>query len=471
MKTWMWGIAGALIFLGPPALGKTLTLDEYLKQVETGHQGLKASRETSEGAKLKGQDGDLIFAPTLTANAQKMIDEKEPASALMGNKTEVDSVNLGVSKVFSFGTQLKFNYGLTRTEISGMNPQFLPDPEYYEAKPTFEISQPLWRNAAGRELAATRELLNQQAEATRASEAFKQKMTIADAEATYWRLVMARDQVKIQKESLDRSQKIRQWNARRVKSSLADKADLYLADTAVKAREIEYQTALDEEQAARRAFNTARGIAGDGVGEGLQPIDQKVVDGIKVGSKPKTRDDVEATRAAAKISAAQSVLNREKYQPNLEVFASYAMNGRDPTQGEATSESFTSDYPTTIVGLRLSAPIAPRAIRRSREGDEKTEAAAALTTERKEFEMDRDWADLIDKLSDAKERLRLTQLLERLQKEKLDHERSRLNRGRTTTYQVLQFEQDYASSQLNRIRAQAELLRIAAQLKTFGGES
>jgi hypothetical protein len=35
------------------------------------------------------------------------------------------------------------------------------------------------------------------------------------------------------------------------------------------------------------------------------------------------------------------------------------------------------------------------------------------------------------------------------------------------TFQVLSFEQDYATAQMTKIRATADVLRIAAQLKTF----
>mgnify|MGYP001046760359 CR=1 FL=1 len=43
----------------------------------------------------------------------------------------------------------------------------------------------------------------------------------------------------------------------------------------------------------------------------------------------------------------------------------------------------------------------------------------------------------------------------------------RLLRGRTTTFQALNFEQDYASAQLLRLRTQAEVLQLTAQLNAF----
>ena len=79
--------------------------------------------------------------------------------------------------------------------------------------------------------------------------------------------------------------------------------------------------------------------------------------------------------------------------------------------------------------------------------------------------------DLLAQLTEGKRKLDLARKIETVQKNKLDLERDRHKRGRTTTYQVLLFEQDFASSQLSRIRAEAELLRILAQMKTFSPAS
>jgi outer membrane protein TolC len=57
---------------------------------------------------------------------------------------------------------------------------------------------------------------------------------------------------------------------------------------------------------------------------------------------------------------------------------------------------------------------------------------------------------------------------ESAQKEKLDYEKQRFERGRSTTFQILQFENDYANAQLGAIKARTDILEIMAKLKTFG---
>ena len=57
-----------------------------------------------------------------------------------------------------------------------------------------------------------------------------------------------------------------------------------------------------------------------------------------------------------------------------------------------------------------------------------------------------------------------------MQKEKLEYEKYRFELGRTTTYQVLTFEQDYAQALISRLMIEREILSLHAQLKTYAAE-
>jgi outer membrane protein TolC len=96
-------------------------------------------------------------------------------------------------------------------------------------------------------------------------------------------------------------------------------------------------------------------------------------------------------------------------------------------------------------------------------------AAAKMKFERKALEEEKDWRDVSSKLTAAQKRLQMAEILESLQREKYNNERNRHRRGRTTTFLVLQFEQDYALAQLARLRTQSEILNLISNMKTFGG--
>ncbi|HAN03948.1 MAG TPA: TolC family protein, partial [Elusimicrobia bacterium] len=61
----------------------------------------------------------------------------------------------------------------------------------------------------------------------------------------------------------------------------------------------------------------------------------------------------------------------------------------------------------------------------------------------------------------------LSYTIEEAQRAKLEYEKQRLKEGRTTTYQVLTFEQDYTNAQYTRVSAAAQVLSTLANLKLY----
>ncbi len=462
-------LIGAFAVGAASASTPLLSLDEYLVQVQRGNQSVRASLETGTGAEMRSSEAALMFMPILNAGVQWYDDAKPSATSVFtGDKMTVDSFSLGVSEMTSFGLSGKLSYSFNYTQLRNPNPMFVPQPQYYETTPKLEVSFPLWRNFSGQEMRAAQELQQAQALATSYVERFKNKLAMAEAEGTYWRLALAREGVKVTRESVERATKIRDWNAGRVRVQLADKADLLQAQALLEARNFELQMALDELQAASRAFNTMRGADTSDVSETVQTLDGVAMQSLSIPLKPEVREDVKAAQQQERLLASNARMNQEKNKPNLNVFGSLAMNGRDVGAGSSVSESFGTHHPTYAAGVALTMPFDVGTLNQVRDGYAKEAEGARLSYSRKLYEQDRDWVDLSAKLGDAKKRFELSTSIERAQKLKLDHEKDRLTRGRTVTFQVLMFEQDYAQAQLNRIRAQADILRTVAMMKTYG---
>jgi outer membrane protein TolC len=104
-------------------------------------------------------------------------------------------------------------------------------------------------------------------------------------------------------------------------------------------------------------------------------------------------------------------------------------------------------------------------------GLRKEQFASELISRQKQNDLMNDWQDLTRRISELKKRLKLSRSISAAQKTKLAKERTRLTSGRTTTFQVLSFEQDYARARLAEINAKLELVRALAQLKLYGGNS
>ncbi len=212
-----------------------------------------------------------------------------------------------------------------------------------------ELSLPLWRNAFGREVRANQEALEAQARATQHSERFGGKVTLVEAEAAYWRLSMAREMLQLQKESYARGAKLREWSLKRSTLQLADRFDLLQAESGLRIRSLDKQTALEEVQNAERQFNSLRGVSREEVVEELEPFGINTRLEIDISS---TRDDVLAAEEALKASEAMAKVGQEKNRASLELYGQLSKNAAQVEQGEATSKSLSENHMATVVGVR-----------------------------------------------------------------------------------------------------------------------
>lgn len=468
----MWFVLGLMLLAGSTrANAAPLSLDAYLKEVRQSHGGYRAASETTEGAALRAEEGSLLLAPTAFGSFQYIHDESPRLSPVFqGNKSTLTGYTLGVKQLTSFGASAALSYNINRTEIFGANPLFTPLPQYYDAKPLLELNFPVWRNLFGGETKADQERLEAQALATSFEQSFRMKAIVADAEATYWRLSAARKTVAIQKASLERAAAIRDWLGGQVRMQLSDRADLLQAVAAVRVRELELAAAQDELRSAALAFNSLRGNESDQAPE-LADLDGVGLDRASVPARDELRDDVKAAAQRERFAGATATMGLQRLSPSVEIYSQLALNGREARFGPAADQSFSSKYPYAVAGVRFTAPLDIGAILRSRSGYRHEKIAAEQDYDRRVFEQNQEWLDLTKRLDEAKSRLRLADEIVSAQKEKLEHERARHRRGRTTTYQVLLFEQDYAASRLTKLRNQSEIVGLLARMKTFGGQS
>lgn len=462
-------LTGIFLLHGPFARAATLTLEAYLKEVQAKHEGVKALEESSQGAELRSGEGNLLTRPSLFANVQVSNDKKPTANpAFQGNETGFEGYSFGIQEQFPFGLAAKLSYTVNHTNILGAQPAFLPVANFYEAKPLLEVTQSLLRNGFGRETQSTVKLANASAKAQGWMDLFKRKSLLADAESVYWSLALARELVQVQSESVERARKIKEWNARRAKLELADKADFLQSEAGVQGRALEYQAALDDLNAVERGFNRLRGSEAVHVEEKLSPLDKEALQNVVVPEKKGKRADVLAFEKFSEVADANAQLGRERNLPTLDLYGAVALNGRDRQFETATGDSFKTRTPTLGAGVKFLMPLDFGTVLSDREGYLKEQKAAELNLRRKQWEEGLDWKELTTRLEEAKRRLKMTTEIETAQNQKLLHERERLKRGRSVTYQVIMFEQDFAGAQVMRIRTEAEILRILAQLKLFG---
>jgi outer membrane protein TolC len=456
--------------LALPALswGAQLSLDDYLLQVKEKNQSMTASKLLVEGADLKADEGKLLFRPSVFAQAQAATDKKPTTNrSAQGDRTDYTFFTAGLIQQFNFGLQGKLGYNFSHTKIYDASPSFLPQSDFHDGVATLELSQSLWRNFWGNEARSQEAIITSQALALKHNENFKMKSTLAQAESLYWSLSQIRKVVKVEKESLERAQKIKSWNQNRLRSGLGESADFLQSDANFKSREYELKSSLQDMKNLVRAVNSLRGIDSEIIDEELESVDASKLQALALPDKSEMRDDTKAALELQKIASANAALSIEKNKPTFEVYGSYALNGRDQIASDAVSNSFKTDHDTKAIGLRFVAPLDFGTTHDNINGYKNDKIAAEQNFQRKLFEQNQQWNDLVSRFEDAKIKLSLVEKIADAQKIKANNERERLNRGRTVTFQVLNFEQDYAQSELTRIQNETNILNIYSQLKIY----
>lgn len=459
-----------LLVLNQASAQEVLNLDAFLNQVESGNDQYQSSATKKAGIEMRENEWKLLTRPNLFGTAEFTDDQRlTGAPVFQGRQTKITRYNLGIEQSTTIGLDAKLYYDYVDTQIIGVDPNIFPVPQFIISSPVVELSQSLWRNFGGSEKVAMQEVSAAKAQSQKLLATYGLVTLRAEAEKAYWRLVVARKMVISAKETLERAERMLKWSSRRERMSLSDRSDLLQSQATLASREIELQTALDEEKNAALEFNKMRGQDDIVVTEQLALIATEQVASLQPPQKQAVRLDVKAAGESARADKASARLSAEATKPDLKVYARVSLNGRDQDAKTAVDQAWTSNYPMTTVGMKFTMPLSFGLTSDVREGYAAEARSADLTYQRKTFETDKEWQDLNQKFENAKKRLVLAQTMEKAQKQKMEYERKRHSRGRTTTYQVILFEQDFASAQVARIKLESEILNMFAMLKTFGG--
>lgn len=455
-----------------PVKESVLGLEDYLNQVRSGSELFTSSKQATDAADQRSKEYKLLTRPSLIANVNYSRSRADTGSVLSGDDNSQRNYSLGVQETTDFGLTAALTYGVVSVTTNASLPAasgFVILPDTTTAGPQLTLTQSLWRNWFGDEIRATQLQLEAAAANQKYAQSFQQTQILAQAEQAYWGLAVSREQVSSAKEVLALTEKSQKWSANRQRLELTDKSDLLQANAALLARRLALHAAVDGEKTASRAFNTARGVDADVVADTLSSFDPTVIDQLQIPKRVAARDDVKVAEQQKRLAEAAARLAEERNTPTLNLTGALGLNGRDPLTGQAVTNSLQTTRPNYAIGVNAIIPLDFGTQSDVRSGYRKDVQSATTFYKRKVFENDRLWRDLTTFFADAIGRYKISVDVEKANKEKVTYERQRHDRGRTTLYQVILFENDYAQAQFSRIQAQADVLNAYAQIRTFGG--
>lgn len=464
---------GLWITAGGVQAQQKLSLVDYLAQVKAQGPDYRSAQASVVGLEKQSHMMDLTYSPTLLASYNHLNDLEPQSTILAAQQTQVDSAGASITVLLPFGPRVSMGYAFNNINIT--YPQdllnafnsFAPGgflSSYYQVSPVISLSVPLFKDFGGAQTSAGVHMVQYQLESAQKGAAFMREQSLFKAKVAYWTLALEQTETAIRQDTLDRSQKIWEWTKRRVARNLADPPDALQAEAAVRVAELDLQMAQERERTARLDFNRYRNMDATEVPESLENLEDSMA-GTKVDIPASVEDRLDL-ESAVKTSQSQKAAYDQAYQniyPDITAYASWRGNGLDPDLESANDTAFGNSRPTFNIGAQFTLPLDLFTASRVAEGYKSNYESALLTLKDKKIEVSQQWKDLKDRLQDVDKRLAMATQIEDIQKNKADQEKTRLELGRTTQFQLLSFENDYSLARLNRLSLILEKLTYMAQ--------
>ncbi len=450
--------------LAEPASG-IITLEQYLDSVAKNNANVQAAMLKKQSANLKRRQADLSETPfAFQANAGFLNDQKETMlPAQQGTQTKGKQYSFELSKVFATGTSVSAKWGQTYSETTGTLPPIVIPPEW-DSLYQISFSQSLWKNSFGRatRLRHEREDAMTQIAVLEAEKAGLQ--ALIKAEDAFWDYAVKTLDTKEKAEALGRAEKIRNWTSRRLRNGIGDRADLLQIEALVARRKLEQLSSANAKETARRVFIDTLGNPDD---QNLMPSTQGLALVRKLNADKRQAIDVWVMQHQAKAGETGALEAADMIRPDLSVQGAFGANARDANLGTSSSSALDSSNNFYNVGIRLGVSL---------DFGLQNDIAAAARAESKAARMIADklnqdtsisWNEVVRQHAELSASIELMEKLSKTLDEQLEREQTRLEIGRTTTAQVVTFENEVAGVRQQLLDLKAKQRKLEAQARLF----
>lgn len=451
--------------MAAPAYGEMVTMQQYLDAVAENNSQLQSVQANIDAVKGKLAEIERTYSYFLSAGLSYNDDQSGRPfiydTWTMERESGLDA-DINVSKQFETGTNIAvgFNGAYKNNDNRGT-----PDYEVTDLSPFIRLEQSLLKEWNGGQTKASIARARADANSALYLLEYQKQGILLEAKMAYWNLSYTRTVIDFRRSSLDRTKKILDWNQRRLQLDLAEKSDMLQAQAAFKQRELNLKLAYEEEVKAARDFNELINITDPRV---TYQVETFILAGNnfekdKKLEKKGVRADVLSAMEDV-ISAMQDQIVSEKSMgSDLVITGQFDLNGVNKDFARAGSDLGELNKPSYTVGLRYTLPLDFSLRKTINKGYEAARISAEKAVESAKLKETSDWLQLVDNWNNAKSRFALAIEIRDIQQKRNEEEQNLLKKGRSTTYLVLQSEQDLDDAYLSMLQTIFELIGIYEQ--------
>ncbi|MDR1695036.1 MAG: TolC family protein [Endomicrobium sp.] len=460
----------ALMLAAPCAYAyeNLLTLQDYLNMVAEKNSELQSVQSNIDSVKGKIAEIERAYSYYLSAGTDYAYDASGKPYSFAAAIDNINSLtyDASINKQFETGTRVALglygSFGKYDFAFGGA------DYKVRDISPFISLSQSLLKDFNGGSTKASISLAKANAQSALYLLEYQKQSILLNATLAYWNLSYSRTVIEFRRTSLDRTQKILDWNRRRYNVDLAEKSDMLQSQAAVKMRELNLKLAYEDEIRANRSFNQFIDFAGDTVEHEIEKFDR--LDGSFVEShapeKKGTRYDVLSALENVKSASFAAEAQVKSMGADLVLSGQIGINDAHGRLID-DNQSASMGGPSFAVGVRYTLPLDFGLRKDINKGYESARISSQKAAEFAAIKENNEWFQLLDNWNNAKSRLALAEEIQHIQLERNIEDQDLLKKGRSTTYLVLQSEQDLDDANLSVLQGTLELISIYEQAKAF----
>ncbi len=423
----------------------------------------------------------------LTTNATYSFSDQssQAGSALDGAavvQSERQAFNFGIDQLTPFGGTASFDYNSSR---NASNSQFLTFNPQYPVTLSLSFVQPLLRNRG--KLPTNRSLILARTDRLISLETFRSQVidTVQQVEDAYWRLVQARKQLEVSVESLDLARELHDRNRVKVEVGTLAPFELVQSEAGIARRESDI---IRNEAAVGDAADNLRRLVNLPEGDlwllDINPVTEPGMDPVEVDLSTALRaaleDRTELRSQAYQLDRLEvnSAYFKNQKKPRLDLSVNYGSNATDgvtvdPATGvivrdgdifDSLDTALARDFDGWGAQLNFAFPIQNRAAKANSAIAEISLEQAQRETTDLEQQITTEVRSAVRQLQAATQQVRATRAERVAQEKSLEAERKRFENGMSTSFQVLQIQEDLSTSQSSEVQA---VTNYRIQLATY----
>ena len=446
----------------------SLTLQETIETVLKNNISISVQ---SYNSKINEQfifEKEADFDPTVDFEFTVGEETRQSASTLADSKTrDLDyDWDFSVSQKFVTGGDYELTMDNNKNQSSSSRTSLNP---IYSSDLALTVTQPLLKDF-GIDL-NKREIYIAKNDQKISDHQFTEKViaTIAETENIYWDLVFSIEDLKVKETSLQRARDLEKQVKAQVDVGTLAELEILQAKSNVASREerlLNAQNLIDDNGDNLKSILNFSFDSEEGLKE-IIPADSPVFEPGAENSLEEAlktalihRPDLLAKKMELENRNIEAKYNENQTLPTLDLVGSLGLNGlsgdsstKNGSYDSALSEAFSTDFRLWQFGINLSYPLGNRAAK-SKLAIKRLEVAQLLLNI-KDLEK-----TIVVEVREAHrqiktdiKRVQATRVARKLAEEKLNAEEKKFKVGLSTSFNVLEFQEDLAEKQSNEIKA------------------